>query len=129
MVQPFFVSLLSLLPSALQPSSIPFPQPPAHFAFVLERTETGVSAFCIEGCDWERVSFNCSGSCEILLDASAMSSARTRREVGGFVIVFQLQETGWTARSYLGTAWETLGVTCERLPCRSRVTELGVRGP
>ena len=98
---------------------------PAHFALVLEHSETGWSAHCEVGCRWSDVTMTC-GGCAVRLDVGGIGPVASERYETGFAFVLAGSGPGWEAKGITGVRWLGLSWQCEQTTCRARIDETGV---
>ena len=80
-----------------------------------------------QGMSVTQVSLSCEAQCAATIDAAGITSDRTAaRSAEGFAFIVEPTSRGWTARSFAGTAWITLGWGCGVGACRARIDETGV---
>lgn len=103
---------------------------PTSFSLTLEHRGNTWSAHCAIGCKWTAVSVTCRETCAVIVDDEGMVTAQSgRRDSETFAFVAEPTSNGWSAKAYVGTAWESPSVSCTITRCLGSVSETGVSNP
>ena len=79
------------------------------FSLTLEHRGNTWSAHCATGCRWTGGRVTCREACAVIVDDEGIVTAQSgRRSSEKFAFLVEPTSKGWSARAYVGTAWESL---------------------
>ena len=100
---------------------------PTPFSLTLEHRGNTWSAHCATGCKWTEGSMTCRETCAVIVDDEGMVTAQSgRRASEKFAFLAEPTGKGWSAKAYVGTAWESVSINCTIARCHGVVSEHGV---
>lgn len=69
----------------------------------------------------------CRETCAVIVDDEGMVTAQSgRRASEKFAFLAEPTGKGWSAKAYVGTAWESVSINCTIARCHGVVSEHGV---
>ena len=100
---------------------------PTPFSLTLEHRGNTWSAHCAIGCKWIEGSMTCRETCAVIVEDEGMVTAQSgRRASETFAFLAEPTGNGWSAKAYVGTAWESVSINCTIARCQGVVSEHGV---